>query len=587
MSATMHWVDIAIIIFYLCVIVTIGFIVKKMATSKLDNYYLAGRNMPWWLLGMAGCSSYIDMTGTMAMIGALYYLGLKSIWMTHIFWGWLIIAGYMAYQAKWIRRSGVMTFAEWNETRYGKNKDAEMARVAAATFLLLLMIFNLIYVAVGIGKFAEEFLPFTREQSTFMVFAVVGIYVTLGGFLGVIITDIMQTILIAIGAVLLTFFVFSNDIVVDLAAQAPGWSSIGLSWNLWDNLTATAPAAYHHYYLFGPMMLYGFTWMVFRILAGPNVWDFQFFLTAHSSRDAALAGGMWTVGYTLRWIIAIAFMVLGISLFSQKAGFDAEKIMPMVINHIPIGLKGFFIAILLASLISMLNAMINVTSSVVLNDFLKIYFFKNYPEKQLVRFGQLASGAFMLVALIASFSFDNIISAWETMIFVVVTMILVPATMRWHWWRFSARAFVFGMIASAVFIISQKLFLPNITMTQSLGVNISASLLLCTIIGLLNKPPEMDVLVKFYAHVKPFGFWAPVRNAAIERGLVKQGDKTPYLDALNLVLICVFQFSLAMMPFYAFLRNWANFYWSASLTLVLTFVLYFTWYKILPPRDEN
>ncbi len=587
MSATMHWVDIAIIIFYLCVIVTIGFIVKKMATSKLDNYYLAGRNMPWWLLGMAGCSSYIDMTGTMAMIGALYYLGLKSIWMTHIFWGWLIIAGYMAYQAKWIRRSGVMTFAEWNETRYGKNKDAEMARVAAATFLLLLMIFNLIYVAVGIGKFAEEFLPFTREQSTFMVFAVVGIYVTLGGFLGVIITDIMQTILIAIGAVLLTFFVFSNDIVVDLAAQAPGWSSIGLSWNLWDNLTATAPAAYHHYYLFGPMMLYGFTWMVFRILAGPNVWDFQFFLTARSSRDAALAGGMWTVGYTLRWIIAIAFMVLGISLFSQKAGFDAEKIMPMVINHIPIGLKGFFIAILLASLISMLNAMINVTSSVVLNDFLKIYFFKNYPEKQLVRFGQLASGAFMLVALIASFSFDNIISAWETMIFVVVTMILVPATMRWHWWRFSARAFVFGMIASAVFIISQKLFLPNITMTQSLGVNISASLLLCTIIGLLNKPPEMDVLVKFYAHVKPFGFWAPVRNAAIERGLVKQGDKTPYLDALNLVLICVFQFSLAMMPFYAFLRNWANFYWSASLTLVLTFVLYFIWYKILPPRDEN
>ncbi len=172
--------------------------------------------------------------------------------------------------------------------------------------------------------------------------------------------------------------------------------------------------------------------------AGPNVWDFQFFLTARSSRDAALAGGLWTVAYTLRWIIAVAFLILGISYFSQKPGFDAEKIMPMVINNIPIGVKGFFIAILLAS-ISMLNAMINVTSSVVLNDFLKIYFLKNYSEKKLVRFGQLASGIVLLVALIASFSFDNIISAWETMIFVVVTMILIPATMRWHWWRFSAR----------------------------------------------------------------------------------------------------------------------------------------------------
>jgi len=452
---------------------------------------------------------------------------------------------------------------------------------------LLLMIFNLIYVAVGIGKFAEEFLPFTREQSTFMVFAVVGIYVTLGGFLGVIITDIMQTILIAVGAVLLTFFVFSNNITVDLAAQAPGWSSMGLSWKLWDSFTTVAPAGYQHYYLFGPMMLYGFTWMIFRILAGPNVWDFQFFLTARSSRDAALAGGMWTVGYTLRWIIAIAFMILGISLFSQKPGFDAEKIMPMVINHIPIGLKGFFIAILLASLISMLNAMINVTSSVVLNDFLKVYLFKNTPEKLLVRFGQLASGVIMMVALIASFSFDNIISAWETMIFVVVTMILVPATMRWHWWRFSARAFVYGMIASAAFIISQKLFLPHVSMTQSLGLNISASLVLCIIIGFMNKPPEMDVLVKFYAHVKPFGFWSPVRQAAIERGLVKQGDKTPYLDALNLILICVFQFSLAMMPFYAFLRNWTNFYLSVCLTIVLTAILYFTWYKILPSRNED
>jgi len=507
--------------------------------------------------------------------------------MTHIFWGWLIIAGYMAYQAKWIRRSGVMTFAEWNETRYGKNKDADMARLAAASFLLLLMIFNLIYVAVGIGKFAEEFLPFTREQSTFMVFAVVGIYVTLGGFLGVIITDVMQTILIAIGAVILTFFIFSNNIAVDLATQAPGWSSIGLSWHLWDNFTTLAPQGYHHYYLFGPMLLYGFTWMIFRILAGPNVWDFQFFLTARSSRDAALAGGMWTVGYTLRWIIAIAFMILGISFFSQKPGFDAEKIMPMVINHIPVGVKGFFIAILLASLISMLNAMINVTSSVVLNDFLKVYFLKNYPEKRLVRFGQLASGIVMIVALIASFSFENIISAWETMIFVIVTMILVPATMRWHWWRFSARAFVYGMIASAAFIIFQKLFLTNISMTQSLGLNISASLVLCLIIGYMNKPPEMDVLVKFYAHVKPFGFWNPVRIAAIEQGLVKQGDKTPYLDALNLLIICVFQFSLAMIPFYAFLRNWTNFYLSVCLTLVLTFILYFTWYKILPSRDEK
>jgi solute:Na+ symporter, SSS family len=598
-SMKWHWVDIAIVVFYMCVIISIGFIVKRIAASKLDNYYLAGRNMPWWLLGMAGCSSYMDMTGTMAMIGALYYLGLKSIWMTHIFWGWLIIAGYMAYQAKWIRRSGVMTFAEWNETRYGKNKDAEMARIAAASFLLLLMIFNLIFVAVGIGKFAEQFLPLSQQSATILVFAVIGAYVTLGGFMGVVITDIMQTTLIAVGAVIVTIYIFHNDITVNLAAQASGWSSMDLSWTLWDSFTKSAPAALHHYSLFGPMMLFGFTWLIFRVLAGPNVWDFQFFLTARSSRDAAMAGAMWTVGYNLRWIIAIAFVVLGLAIFTQNPGFDAEKVMPMVIKQFPVGVKGFFIAILLAALISMLNAMVNVTSSVVLNDFLKIYFLKNSSEKRLVRFGQLASGVALVVALIGSFFFENIVSAWETMIFVIVTMILVPATMRWHWWRFSARAFVYGMIATAAFIILQKISFA-IMMTQydfspmtkllipmiALGVNVVASFVICLIIGFMTKPPEMDVLVKFFAHIHPFGFWKPVREVAIERGLIRREDITPYLDAANLILVSVFQMSLAMIPFYAFLRNWTGFYESISLTLVLVLILYFTWYKILPSRDE-
>ena len=495
MSTHLHWIDLTIILSYLSLIVATGFVVKRMATLRLDNYYLAGRNMPWWLLGLAGCSSYIDMTGTMAMIGALYYLGLKSIWMTHIFWGWLIIAGYMAYQAKWIRRSGVMTFAEWNETRYGKNRDAEIARLAAASFLLLLMVFNLIFVAVGVGKFAGEFLPFSPAVSTLLVFGVVGVYVTLGGFFGVIITDIMQTVLIAVGAVILTYYVFNNHIAVDVAAQPPGWNSAGLSWTLWDNFKDLAPPAYHHYYLFGPLLLYGFSWLIFRVLAGPNVWDFQLFLTARSPRDAALTGGMWTVGYTMRWIIAIGFMVLGFSLLSEKAGFDTEKIMPMVLSKFPVGVKGYFMAILLAALISLLNAMINVTSSVVLNDFLKIYFLKNFPEKTLVRFGQLASCAVLLVAYLSSFFFKDIVSAWETMIFMVVTMILVPATMRWHWWRFSARAFVYGLAATAAFIIVQKIALPGMGVA-SLGLNIAASLVICLVLGFVSRPPEMDILLE-------------------------------------------------------------------------------------------
>src|SRR5512136_2304671 len=203
--------DLVIIAVYLFAVAMVGVVVRKQATKKLDSFYLADRNIPWWMLGLSGCSSYIDIGGTMSMIGLIFYLGLKSMWATHIFWGWFIICFYMAFQAKYIRRSGVMTFAEWNETRFGATREAEAARLAAATFLLVLMICNLMYMAVGTGKFVEEFLPLPRWASSLFVFGVVGAYVTLGGFFGVILTDIFQTVLIAVGAVVLTVMAFQGN----------------------------------------------------------------------------------------------------------------------------------------------------------------------------------------------------------------------------------------------------------------------------------------------------------------------------------------------------------------------------------------
>lgn len=584
----LHTIDIAMIAGYLFLVAVMGFWIKKKATDKLDNYYLAGRNVPWWMLGLAGCSSYIDIGGTMAMVGALYYLGLKGVWMTHIFWGWFIIAFYMAFQAKWIRRSGVMTFAEWNATRFGENRDAEKARLAAAIFLLVLMIFNLIFIAVGIGKFAEEFLPLTRWQATLIVFTIVGIYVTLAGFFGVIITDMLQTALLAVGAVILAFMVFNLEQTTMITdSMNAGWNSLGLSWTLWDGYKDATVESYHHFYFFGPVLLAGFSWLIFRVLAGPNVWDFQFFLTARSSRDASMAAGMWTVGYTIRWILGIAFLVLGFYYLQSSAAFDAEKIMPMVLMNLPVGIRGLFLAVLLAALMSTLDAMINVTSSVVVNDFLKRYFVKKLSEKKLVRLGQFASIVALLLGFIFSLSFDSIISAWETMIFVVVTMILVPATMRWHWWRFSAKAFVWSMIASAAFIALQKVILPDLGAAETLAIDTIGCLILTLIIGFSFEPTDKEVLIKFYSSIRPFGFWKPIRLEAAERGLVPKNDKMPAIDGLNGLLTAAFQFTLALIPFYAFLEQWTQMIIWSSIMVVLGVILYFTWYKNLPAREEG
>jgi solute:Na+ symporter, SSS family len=583
-----HIVDLLIIFGYLVGVAAVGFVIRKQATKKLDSFYLADRNIPWWMLGISGSSSYIDIGGTMALVGAMFFLGLQAIWMTHIFWGWLIICFFMAFQAKYIRRSGVMTFAEWNKTRFGEDRDAEMARVAAATFLLILMIANLMFIAVGTGKFAEEFLPFDRWVSVAIVFGVVGLYVTLGGFFGVIITDIIQTFLIFVGAILLSIYAFgAGDVATMIAGKAAAWSDLAPQWTLWSGYLKEAPETYHHYYFFGPMLMAGFSWLIFRVLSGPNVWDFQFFLTTRSARDASLAAGMWTVGYTLRWVIACAFMVLGFFWLDTSSGFDGEKIMPLVLKNLPVGMQGMLMAILLAALMSTLSAMINVTSSVITNDFIKRYLMKHLTEKQAVRWGQFASILAITLGFVFSLGFDDVVTAWETMIFVVVTMILVPATFRWHWWRYSAKAFVWGMIVTAAIIVVQKTFFTHWHPNLALAFNIWMSFIACIYIGFIFTPTDKEVLIRFYSSVRPFGVWGPIRRECEARGLTPANDKMPTLDILNGLMTVVFQVSLALIPFFAFLEMWDNFAAWIGVFFAVGLLLYFTWYKTLPAREEG
>jgi Na+/proline symporter len=582
----LHPLDLAIIAVYLAAVAMVGVLVRRRATKKLDSFYLADRSVPWWMLGLSGCSSYIDIGGTMSLVGLLFYVGLKSMWATHIFWGWFIICFYMAFQAKYIRRSGVMTFAEWNETRFGTGKDAEAARLAAAIFLLVLMICNLMFISVGTGKFAEEFLPLPRWEATLIVLAVVGVYVTLGGFFGVILTDVLQTLLIGVGAVILAVMVFAKPVATAFIHKDPGWFSLAPTWTLWSGFAAGTSPAYRHFGLFGPLMAAGFLWMVFRLLSGPNVWDFQFFLTTRSPRDAQLAAGMWTVGYNLRWVIGVAFMVLGIFYLGSEAAFDAEKIMPLVLLKMPVGLRGLFMAVLLAALMSTISAMINVTSSVVINDFVKRYVAKDLSQRTLVRLGQLASVAAVLVGFVFSLSFVNIVTAWEMMVFVVVTVILVPATLRWHYWRFGARAFVWSMAVSAVLISLRLILFKGLHAAASLALDMGLCLATTIVVTFLTEPADMEVLVRFYAKVRPFGVWGPVRRECVRRGLVPAGDKMPRIDVLNGFVTAAFQFSLAILPFYLFMRNWKQLGAWAAAAAALAVVLYFTWYKNLPAKDE-
>jgi len=587
MSMNLQPLDVGVLILYLAATVWIGVHFRRRATRRLDAYYLADREVSWWMVGLSGCSSYVDIGGTMLIIGVMFYVGIKSVWVFHVAWGFFVMAMFMAYQAKYIRRSGVMTLAEWNATRFGNTRDTEYLRIAIALFILLQMILTLMYIAVGTGKFAEEFINLPRWASTSLVFAVVGIYVTFGGFFGVIWTDMFQTVLITIGAIGLSIAALQlPDGITALAARNPEWGTLIPSWNLWSDYLGQTPASYHQYFSFGPLMVASAVWVLFRLLAGPLGWDFTFFLTTKNPRAASLAAGAWTLGHTVRWLIAGSFLCFGVHFLGSTASFDAERIMPLVVRNLPPVVSGVFMAVLLAALMSTLSAIINVTSGVILNDFMKRYLAKNLPERSLVRMGMIASAFVMLLGCVMSFMYEQIVSAWELLLYVMLTMIMVPAALRWHWWRFGARAFLWSMLASTGVVVIQKVWLAELPLHWTIIFLMSASFGSTLLITFLTRPAELETLVRFYAKVRPFGVWGPVRREAERRGLVPPRDAMPKLDMANAVIASFFQFSLAVAVFYLFLKEWANAGIWLLLIVITAAVLYFTWYKHLPSPDE-
>jgi len=222
----------------------------------------------------------------------------------------------------------------------------------------------------------------------------------------------------------------------------------------------------------------------------------------------------------------------------------------------------------------------------VLNDFLKRYFAKNLTEQSLVRLGMVASSGVILVGFGISFMYEQIVSAWELLLYVMLTMIMVPAALRWHWWRFGARAFLWSMFASTGVVVVHKIFLNDLPLYWAIAFLMLSSFVLTVLITFLTKPADFETMVRFYVKVRPFGVWGPVRREAVRRGLVPTKDPLPSMDVLNSVIASFFQLCLGIIPLYMFMKDWTSMSLWLALGVGTLIVLYFTWYKFLPSPDE-
>jgi solute:Na+ symporter, SSS family len=578
--SSLSTVDVVIIFAYLAVVVSLGLVMKRRAAKNLNSYFLGGRSLPWWALAMSGSSSYFDITGTMWIVSLFVVIGIKGMWLQWM-WGFILPAFYMAFMGKWIRRSGVMTGSEWMETRFGSGKAGEFARGSYTLYAVLMITAFLAYGATGMGKFGSVYLPFSDHICAALIIGVTGIYVIAGGFHGVVMVEIFQTIVLSAGAIFIAYLGYSRVSPQMLASKVPaGWGSIIPHWD-------SAYLANTEYQLLGALLIIYVIKGLLLSLSGPEqLYDFQRFLAAKNPKDASKLGALWGAIHTVRWPMAMALAVMGIvGGYAIKTGADAEKILPMVIGGFSPGLRGLLIAALLSGFLATFNSTVNGGASYIVKDIYHKYINPSASQRKLILASYVSSAVLIALGILVSFKAESIGQMFTLIMITFGAGVLMPNVLRWYWWRINGGGYAAGATSGMALSLLQALFLKDMSVFVAFPAILITVLFITVIVSLLTEPTDGATLANFYKNVQPAGFWGPVAAEAKSAGLKLR--PTAKRDFGNATIAMPWIVCMYMCPIYAVLHRWHEAAISGGIVVALSTVLFFTWYLKLGENSAD
>ena len=197
-------IDYVLIVGYFIILMGIGIYLQKKASNSIEDYFIGGRKLPGWLLGIAGFTQFVDITGTAVIISFLYMLGPKGM-LIELRGGLCIhMAIILIWAGKWHRRSGCITGAEWMIFRFGNGPDGKAARIITAVAMQIFVTGMVIYLSKGVGIFFSTFLPYSPGMFCCCYHDRLCLYTAASGFYGVVFTDLFQGFIIIAAVVVVT-----------------------------------------------------------------------------------------------------------------------------------------------------------------------------------------------------------------------------------------------------------------------------------------------------------------------------------------------------------------------------------------------
>ncbi|HUA37933.1 MAG TPA: sodium:solute symporter family protein [Candidatus Sulfopaludibacter sp.] len=606
----LSWIDLGIIILYLIATICVGFWVSKRASQSMKHYFLGGNRLPWYMLGVSNASGMFDISGTMWLVYVTAAYGLKGVWLP---WLWPVFNQIflMVYMSIWMRRSNVMTGAEWIQTRFGRGSGATASHIIVVVFALVSVIGFLAYAAKGIGKFAGEFLPGHLSDDTYawILMGITTFYVVKGGMFSVVFTEVIQFCILTVASIaigIIAMLKVSPDMLDRVVPSS--WHDLFFGWQL--NLNWTSIPEINHKLAQDGYSLFGifFMMMVFKGIlvsaAGPAPnYDMQRVLATRGPRESALMSStvnvvlffpryMMITGLT---ILALAFYTPDLAAMGDK--LDLEKILPLALaKFVPVGILGLLMAGLLAAFMSNFAATVNAAPAYLVNDIYKRYINPNASQKRYVWLSYLASFGVVVVGLTFGLFTQSINSIVTWIVSGLWGGYVVSNVLKWYWWRFNGWGYFWGMavgITSAVIMASPKV-LPHISDINKFPIILAVSLAAALLGTFLTPPDKEEVLKEFYRRVRPWGFWGPVHAQVVQEDPTFQRNKDFFRDMFNILVGTVWQTCFILLAMFLVTRHFN----SAMITLLVlvatSVILKFNWYDKLPaptpdavPPPEN
>jgi Na+/proline symporter len=606
--ATLDWI---IIIVFFIGLLSIAIWASKSAGKSAANFFVSGRSMPWWLLGVSMVATTFSADTPNLVTDMVRQNGVSSNW---LWWAFLLTGMLTVFvYAKLWNRSKVLTDLEFYEIRYSGNAAAFLRGFRA---IYLGGIFNIMVIAsvsLALIKISAVMLGWPAEQTLILASIIVVFYSALGGLRSILFTDVYQFSIAMAGAFGAAYFVVgSQDIgglsnllahpqVLPKLSFVPDFSNTEL-------LIAI---------LIIPLAVQW--WSVWYPGAEPGGGGYvaQRMLSAKNEKNAMGATLLFNFfHYALRpwpWIlVALGSLVIFPDLSSLQAAFpnvdptiikDDFAYPAMLSLYLPVGFLGLVVASLIAAFMSTTASQLNWGSSYIVNDFYGRFINKNATEKQKVLAGRLSTIILMFFAVIFALILKNALQAFNILLQIGAGTGLIYI-LRWFWWRINVWTEISGMVASFLIAIGFTLYENQfmtadntITLFGTLysatawgSIKIVSGVVLTSVIWLLvtflTPPVDDKTLASFYSRIKPGGFgWKKMILRAEAKGISTLKETDLKWDVPTGIL-CMLLGSVAV---YSFLFAtgyfiYSNLLWGfifIAISALSSFILFKTWNKLV------